>query len=331
MMSLRRSVSGENTRRFRATQWAAALAVLGAVSGSCTDNGTVYSTTDYAYWDPYYNSYYYPSDLAYSGVYWADSWDYSTYYYSLHAAAAPATPQAGVGAAIRALARGESVCPGNVTVTPKMGAPACAAAGAAQVRNGVTIMFNACQLSGGGTVSGTFDVTSSRTASDTNCNASTVITLNHTTTITNLTYTSPRGVRVVIPKQVDMGGNTYNFGQPPATISIQSTGQAQVFDSSSNLRADLAVNGTRNYTFSAANKSYTVSGTVTAQDSVTGGNITLAGDGINHTQDCCRPTAGTLTITSTGGKAAGQHVLTFSPTCGSGTFDNNNITFPACY
>jgi len=305
-------------------------------SGSCQDDNAVYSTADYSYWDPYYYSYYYPSDLAYSGYYWADSWDYSSYYYySVRApsGAAQTVSQGAVGAAIRALARGESVCPGQVTVTPKMGAGACAAAGQTQVRNGVTIVFNGCQLSGGGTVNGTFDVQASRTASDTTCTSSTQITLNHTTTITNLVYTSPNGARVVIPSQTDTGGNTYNYGSPPATAAIQSNGQAQVYDSSNNLRADVTFQGIRNYAYSASNKSYTVSGSITGKDNVTGGNTTLAGDGLTRTADCCRPTGGTLTITSSGGNAAGQHTVTFGPSCGSATFDGNAVTLPttSCY
>ncbi len=160
MTSMRTTVPGViNGGQSGAARWAltAALALMGAASASCTDNTTTgYATTSYAYWDPYYYSYYYPADLSYSGVYWADSWDYSAYYYSLQSAAT--VSQGGVGAAIRALARGEQVCPGQVTVTPKMGTPACAAAGVTGGRTGVTVVFNGCQLSGGGTVSGTYDV-----------------------------------------------------------------------------------------------------------------------------------------------------------------------------
>ena len=63
-----------------------------------------------------------------------------------------------LGSTLRALIRGESVCPGQVTVTPKTVPPACTGSAVATVKNGVTVVFNGCQLSGGGKLDGTFDV-----------------------------------------------------------------------------------------------------------------------------------------------------------------------------
>ncbi|HSY40991.1 MAG TPA: hypothetical protein VLA79_15740, partial [Polyangia bacterium] len=71
------------------------------------------------------------------------------------------TVRATIASVIEALARGESVCPGQVTITPKTATPACAGSNATEERNGVTLVFNDCVVSGA-TINGTFDVLSNR-------------------------------------------------------------------------------------------------------------------------------------------------------------------------
>src|SRR6185369_17941396 len=78
------------------------------------------------------------------------------------------TTHSTLASVIEALARGQSVCPGQVTVTEKMATPACAGSNATQERNGVTIVFNNCTVSGS-TINGTFDVLSNRAASEQTC------------------------------------------------------------------------------------------------------------------------------------------------------------------
>src|ERR1700689_5497446 len=58
----------------------AGLTLLGAGVVGCTD-GTTTATVAYAYDNPYVYSTYYPVATAYSGYYWADSWNYYAFYY----------------------------------------------------------------------------------------------------------------------------------------------------------------------------------------------------------------------------------------------------------
>src|SRR5437763_16576900 len=57
-----------------------ALTLLAVGAGACTDGTT--TTVAYAYDNPYVYTTYYPVDTAYAGYYWADSWNYYSFYYA---------------------------------------------------------------------------------------------------------------------------------------------------------------------------------------------------------------------------------------------------------
>ena len=61
-----------------ALAFAASGAVVGCDDDDLGDDDVV--ATDYAYEDAYLYDSYYPADVAYAGYYWADAWDYSTFY-----------------------------------------------------------------------------------------------------------------------------------------------------------------------------------------------------------------------------------------------------------
>jgi hypothetical protein len=316
---------------------APAIMLVGALAGGCDDGTT--STVAYTYDDPYLYTYYYPADLAYTGYYAADSWNYGLYYAAPgaipgSAGAATVINNSGrpsLGSTLRALIRGESVCPGQVTVTPKSVAPACSGSSVTSVKNGITVVFNGCQLSGGGKLDGTFDVQANKTASAAMCASDTMINLNYTTTATNLVYTSPEGARISIPNQTDTGNASYTFGQNATSTSFNTNGEIQFFNRAGTMNADLAYSGIRTLTFSTSNQTYTVDGAVSVQDKMTAGaTATLTGAGIERSNSCCRPTAGTLTVNRTGGQAPGQHTWEFQSTCGSVKLDGNTVTLPAC-
>jgi hypothetical protein len=329
----------EHLRRL-GTRFVPAVALVGALAAGfwgCDDNTTT-GTTTYAYDDPYLYTYYYPTDLAYTGYYAADSWAYAGYYASngpaAGAGAATVIDNSGrptLGSTLRSLIRGESVCPGQVTVTPKTAPPACSGTAAATVKNGITVVFNGCQLSGGGKLDGTFDVQATKTASTAVCASDTMISLSYTTTATNLVYTSPGGARITIPNQSDTGTASYPFGQNAVSTSFNGSGQVQFFDAAGTKLADFNHSGMRTLTFSTANQTYTSDGTVNVQDNLTSGaSATLVGAGVQRSTSCCRPTAGTLTITRVGGAQPGQHVWTFGATCGAAMRDGSTVTLPAC-
>lgn len=305
-------------------------AVIGA-AGCGTE--TTATTADYAYEDAYLYDYYYPADVAYAGAYGADAWDYATFVdaaLGYSGTSATAAQRLAIGGAVRALIRGQSMCPGQVTVTPKTAAPPCAGSGATAQRDGITIAFNGCQITGGGMVTGDFDVQSNRSASAQTCSSTTDISLGFTTTITNLTYTSPDGAKLVIPSQVDTTSMSYTFGTSPTVFSINSNGELQRFDTAGTMISDHTSSGTRTITLSPSSSSYTIDGTVNVTDKINGGTAVLTGTGITRTAGCCRPTGGTLTVSRTGGLHPGDHTWVFESTCGAATFDGTAVTLPAC-
>jgi hypothetical protein len=330
----------------------ALVAVVGATAAvfnyaGCT-SGTS-STTSYATTDPYVTYSYYPADVSVAGAYWADSWAYTGLYSATYPFPATtggtSTGAAGtqgttttttgavttVGDAIRALARGETVCPGQVTVTQKTSAPACTGA-AANPRGGVTIVFTACQTPGGGKIDGTIDVSSTRSASDAICSSGTTITLSHTTTITNLSYTAPSGAKAVIPSQTDTGTNLYTFGQMPALITVSTMGQLQTYNASGTLTSDHNFNGMPRISFAGSQSGYTVDGVFNATDNKTAGRgLTLTLMGLERVNTCCRPIGGTIQVVQTSGSTA-THTWSFGPSCGNVTVDGSgdDLSLPAC-
>jgi hypothetical protein len=334
-------------------------ALLGGGYLACSsDNGTV-ATVDYAYEDPYLYDYYYPVDTSYSGYYSSYAWDYGTYY--------PATPggaygggptgtptgsggttgaggstgtdagtvansptRPSVGNAIRAIIRGESVCPGQVTVTPRTASAPCTGSGSATVPAGINIVFNGCQLSGGGKIDGTFDVTAQTSASTPACGSGTTISLSFTTTVTNLVYTGPAGPRIVIPSQTDTGSASFTFGQNGSTATINTTGEVQYFNAAGTMIADHSNSGSRTLTFNLSDKTYTTDGTFKIQDKINNGTASLVGTGVLRSSGCCRPTGGTLVVSRTGGLHPGSHTWGFGSACGAATLDGTAITLPAC-
>jgi hypothetical protein len=389
-------LGGHFGRRTQAALGALTLLAVGA--GSCTDGTT--TTVAYAYDNPYVYTTYYPVDTAYAGYYWADSWNYYSFYYAAvdvnvtglasttgvgganglygtggnnggagsrgtggnnggagnrgaggtngaagangSGGAAGANGSGGSGGAggsgmmtaratlasvIEALARGQNVCPGQVTVTEKMATPACAGGNATQERNGVTLVFNNCMASGA-TINGTFDVLSNRTASEQNCSATTTITLGHTTTITNLSISSSEG-KIVIPSQTDMGMTTYTFGQTPTSTTFDITGEMQIFSTSGNMISDLSYTGMNTVTFSG-NSSYSVDGTTTVQEKNGGASATINQQGLTRSNGCCRPTGGSAVINRSGGPNPGNATWTFGPSCGTVMRNNTSAMLPAC-
>ncbi len=360
--SVDKTLGGTLGRRTQAVMGALTLFVVGA--GSCTDGTT--ATVAYAYDDPYVYTTYYPVDTSYAGYYWADSWNYYAFYYAAVGVdatglastglggvaglygtagangAAGATGAGGAGGAggsgattvratiasvIEALARGESVCPGQVTITPKTTTPACAGGNSTEERNGVTLVFNACVVSGA-TLNGTFDVLSNRSASEQTCSATTTITLGHTTTITNLSISDADG-KIVIPSQTDTGMTSYTFGQTPTTTTFNITGEMQTFSATGTMIADLTYTGMDTVTFSG-NSSYSVDGTTTVQEKNGPASATINEQGVTRSNGCCRPTGGSVVINRTGGPHPGTATWTFGPSCG--TVMRNNVTamLPAC-
>ncbi|HLK92012.1 MAG TPA: hypothetical protein VKZ18_19125 [Polyangia bacterium] len=233
--------------------------------------------------------------------------------------------RATVASAVEALARGESVCPGQVTVTPKTTTPACSGGTSAEERNGVTIVFNGCVVQGS-TIDGTFDVTANRTASEQTCSSSTTITLNFTSTLTNISVSDSNG-KIMIPSQTTTGMTTYKFGGTPSSITFNETGELQLSGNAGS--GDLTYTGMHTVTING-NTGYTVDGSMTIKDKNSAATATVTMKGLTRGGGCCRPTGGSFTLDRSGGSNPGQSTWTFGPSCGAVMRDNQSITLPAC-
>jgi hypothetical protein len=239
----------------------------------------------------------------------------------------PTTVRATIASVVEALARGESVCPGQVTITPKTAAPACAGSNVTQERNGVTLVFNSCVVSGA-TINGTFDVLSNRAASDQTCSSTTTITLGHTTTITNLSISDAQG-KIMIPSQTDTGMTSYTFGQTPTSITFNTTGEMQIFNATGTMLSDLTYTGMDTVTLSGGS-SYSTDGTTMVQEKNGPASATITKQGVTRSGGCCRPIAGTTTVNRTGGPQPGTATWTFGPSCGAVMRNNVSAMLPAC-
>jgi hypothetical protein len=329
---------------------AGALAIVGAVG--CTSSGTATTSTGYVYDDAYLYSTYYPADVAYASYYYAYPWDYNTFYYYLNAYGPTPTQNtgnqadagtsntgtgdagtsnmvhSGLAFAIESLARGQQVCPNQVTVTEAQSAPACQSSNTAQQRAGAKIVFNNCSVAGG-TINGTVEIVGHATASEPTCSAATTITLGHTATITNLSIKVADGRTLVIPNQTDTGMTTFTFGQSPTTTDIKSNGELKIMDSSGTTQADLSFMTDNAFTFSGT-QSYKLDGTTTIQEKNGNATATITRQGLVRSQGCCRPTGGTITVDRTGGSNPGSANWSFGPSCGQIMRDGASVSMPTC-
>lgn len=311
--------------------------VMTLIAMAAAGCGGTTTTASYSYYDPYAYYSYYPTDVYYSGYAWTDP--YSVYYYTAISSPLGTTVVSGdggvgshlqnAGDVIRALAQGQSVCPNQVTVTPRTAPDVCPAGGSATIRNGVTIAFNGCMLPDGGRVDGTYDVQATRTTSDPACGAGATISLSITTTVTNLSFVGAGGRKIVIPNETGTSSFSYVIGQAPQPTASTIEGRMQVFASDGSKLADNTFSGTSTTTPAQDRSSYSIDGTLTLQDQLAAGSTTtLTAAGLTRSSSCCRPIGGTLTLNRTGGANAGTHTFSFGPSCGATTFDDKAVTLP---
>jgi hypothetical protein len=293
-----------------------------ALGWSCYDDDYVTSTdVSTALYYPY--AYYYPADVALASTYWIDPWYYDPFYY--RQLAQTTTRATDPGAVMRALATGVSVCGDQAKVVEKFGESCLREGGKGQIRSGATITFNGCMLSGGGRVDGMVDITSTPTLSDQNCDANTVVSVSFSAHYTGLAYTAPDGTRVTIPDQTNTGSYTRKGTAGPTGLAITSNGSVQRYDASGARVSDHTYSGSRNYRF--ANASYVLNGTMSVQDTVAGGIVSITGVEVTRTRDCCRPTAGTITVSGSNYDTA---TWVWGPSCGAATLNGTAANLAAC-
>jgi hypothetical protein len=332
------------------------LALFAAAGASCSSS----SGYDSAHYDPFISYSYAPAEVYYSSYYWSDP--YYSYYLDgayqpstavnpaggrggatiaadsgtpsetaeMTTTLPPATSRQSLGEIIRALARGEAVCPGQVTVTPHMIANPCPANGADDIRGGVSITFAGCQLANGAALDGGIEVQTTRTTDD-ECSAHTTINIMHTVTITDLSYTGPNGRRLVIPNQTATGTTRYMIGQRPSSAAATLDGRMKLFTADGALAADRVYTGDITVTPSPDRSTFLVDGTLNLDDADGTGSTALTMTGLTRTSDCCFPTGGTLSATRTGQRSFGLHVWSFDDACSGGAFfDGRTVMLGRC-
>lgn len=313
-------------------QMAATLTLLTA---GCIESTSVTVTP---YEDAYLYAAYYPDTITYAAYGWADDWGTSAVVLG-QASATPVVSDAGptgdsgdhtvagLAGAIQAMAGGGTVCPGQVSIATKTAAPACSGAATPAVRNGVTLTFTACQL-GTETIDGVVDLTSSRSASDAVCAATTTIMLRATLTLTGVAIRPAVGGRILIPSQSVTTTATYTYGHTPTTVQAIQSGEIQVFDNSDLLKADITFDGSGTFSFGDGS-SLTVDGTATYQDTA-GATATITKTDVTRTAGCCRPTGGAVVVDRVGGPLPARTTWSFGPGCGMAARDRMRTMLPSC-
>lgn len=291
-------------------------------------------TTDPYYYDPYsyyYGAgYYYPADIAYGGAYYSDYGAYGAYGAPVTYAQSrsnqgevPRLP----GAMLRALASGEDLCSGHVTVAKTPGNAPCQITGREPAPVSATIQFSDCTFPDGGRLDGAVQIDTAHTASDTDCDAETRIDVTFTSTATNLAYTAESGARVVLPALTLTGSYTRGVEARPSLIEVGIEGQIDRYAKDGDTLAQTSVSGKQTLTPLESGNGYRASGTVTMRDPIDDETVRVTSDGVNRPDDCCHPTSGSIELERSDGDL---DVLRFGPECNDVTLDSEKITLHDC-
>jgi hypothetical protein len=316
-MESRNRMSRESTTK------ATTIAAVALAAMSCT--------TDPYYYDPYsyyYGaSYYYPSDVAYGGAYYADYGAYGAPVTYAQARSDEGETRGLPGATLRALASGEDLCPGHVTVAKTPGNAACPASNREPVPASTSIQFSDCTFPDGGRLDGAVQIDTAHTASDTDCDADTRIDVTFTSTATDLEYTAESGARVVLPALTVTGSYTREVEARPSLIAISIEGQIERYDRDGSALAQTTVSGKQTLTPLESADGYSASGTLTMRDPIDDETVRVTSDGVNRPDGCCYPTSGSIELERSNGDL---DVLRFGPNCNDVTLDSESITPRDC-
>jgi hypothetical protein len=303
------------------------LALMALVCGCGDDDPEVTGVTVYP--DDYYGyAYYYPADLAYSVPYWVDDWYDYPYLYS-DTQPQPLTDTSGrtAGSLLRALAIGEELCPGQVTIVT-LDTKGCGGDDST-MRGAATITFNNCMLEDGTLLDGMVDFNSRRSFSNATCDESTVASVTFTSKITDFVQIAPSGARLLIPTLTAEGSYSRLFLARPAAISLANSGTLEhQADGAASTVVDLAgsfgvVLGQPPDTWD-----YRIYGPLSLEDTKQGRSVTATAVDLIHEQACCHPISGSLRLSDT--DTGNDSVLTFGPACGAGMLNEDPVSLPAC-
>lgn len=284
---------------------AAGLAmVITATFQGCDDGDDYYDP--YGYYYAY--GYYYPSDMIYAMPVYTDYW--YGYPYVLEKGT---TNSLLPGETLRELGTGESVCPGQVTMTVDQIDAVCDLGGEGTIPVRAEIAFDGCELVDGGLLDGNLLIEATQAFSDVTCDTNTVVDVSFSSTITDLRYTSVSGAESVIPSLNITGSYTRTLGGPPSTLSASVDGRVERYDPDGELLMRITVRGTQTLTPALlASAGYSVDGVLTFEDELESRTLQATANGLTRSDGCCRPTGGTVQVTG----AEGSDRWSFGPECG---------------
>jgi hypothetical protein len=302
----------------RARKAGAVAAILAAAAGCSSDES-------YAY-DPYgYYDYYYPASYAYVDPYYM--YGYPGVYYALLAPPKAATTASLPALALRDLALGQGICPGQVTVTSERTSAPCDTGQGETIPLSNSIQLNGCELSGGGKLDGSVQIAAAQTLSDMNCDAGTSIEVSYTSTTMDLVYTAPSGARIELPLVTRTGSFTRPLDSPPSLLTINSQGRIERYDAKGNARSKTTFSGMQTLTMLGANGGFRVDGTLTLQDELENRSSNVTSVGLTRTEGCCYPTSGSMDVA----RSEGAERWSFGPGCGDVSVNGHEVTPAECF
>jgi hypothetical protein len=315
-----RSMGSMNRQRARS------LSLCGAVVAAAAGCGS----SGYYYYDPYAYSYgydyYYPADIAYANTYYADDmYSASGYVFaSLERTMISATP----GSTLRALASGESVCPGQVSVMTEPNSAPCSVGNEASLPAHTLIVFEDCEFSEQGKLDGALQIDASQTASDAECDADTVLDVHYSSMATDLSYTTPSGARVVLRRLTLTGDYARHLDALPAEVAVSVEGNLERYDEIGAMVLQATFSGSQSLVPLDAGQGYRLDGTLVMQDDADGQSVTVSSEGLTRTDACCHPTSGTLQVERA---KDDSDRWTFGPGCGELARDGESARVRDCY
>ena len=230
--------------------------------------------------------------------------------------------------ALRDLALGEGICPGQVTVTTERTTAPCDTGQGETIPVNTSIRLDDCELSGGGKLDGSLSILASQTLSDMNCDAGTAIDVSYTSTTTDLVYTAPSGARIELPQVTRTGSYTRLLDAPPSVLTLNSQGRIERYDAKGSAQSRTTFSGLQTLTLLGANGGFRVDGTLSLQDEIGARSSSATGVGLTRAEGCCYPTGGSLDISHSSGD---DQRWSFGPSCGDVSVNGHKVTPGECF
>ena len=113
--------------------------------------------------------------------------------------------------------------------------------------------------------------------------------------------------------------------------SVSTSGNLERFSKDNTLVAQTTVTGTQSVDIDTneGQPGYSVSGTLTMQDSINNKKLTVTGSDVVRSASCCRPSSGSITISSSG--SSDDNVFKFGPECGDLELNGESVQLSECF